>query len=174
MKKLYTLLLLILIFLLIACTKEDEMLIKPNSDSKIEDLVTVEYNATELNELLGFSGKMEDLAKKYQVECLREERNGYRVVFCGNEKVVILYFDSSMDSIGGQIFSTKKTLSEYEKLQGGTLSDVRNLDPYGSYPFLYAGRNDLPLVSFHCTNDGYYVSITYENEKVKDVKAELL
>ena len=150
------------------------MLIKPDLDSKVEDSVTIEYSTTELNELISFSGKMEDLTKKYQVECIREERNGYRVVFCGKEQVAILYFSSSKCSIGGHIFSTKHALLEYEELQGKTLSDVRNLDPDGSYPFLYSGKNDLPLISFHCTNDGYYVSITYENDMVKNVKAMLL
>ena len=133
--------------------KRNEISITPN-DQKIIEAVSKTYNESELTAILNFAGTLNDLNDEYPAECIRENNEFFRVSYLGNGEVVV--YDEEGNKIVGNLYQLACAKADLDKIKiGDSLEKVMSIDPNGSYPFLYTGRNDLPKESIHCTTDGF-------------------
>lgn len=147
-----------------------------STDKNVTDLSSEIYEESQLLEIEKFDGSIDELGAKYPIECIREIDDSYRVVYLGVDKVAVLWFDNSGKKIMGKVYSSKLSNNDFNDLKEGmSVQDVQNVDPNGEYLFLYTGRNDTPRVSYHCTKDGYLISIEYdESNTITSIQKELL
>ena len=132
-------------------------------DKNIFDLTSKIYDETELLELTKFNGSLNELDKKYPIECLRKDDGIYRASYLGEDRIAILLFDSSGNRICSNIYNTQLLECAFDSLEKGkSLDEVMAIDPEGNYLFLYTGRNDTPKKSQHYTKDGYLITIEYD------------
>ena len=134
-------------------------------DKTIIELAATTYDDYQLNEIVTFSGSMDDLNCYYPIECLRKVNNVYRACYLGDGLVAVIVFDNAGNKIIGEIH--KMLLSEealYSLEQCKTLRQIQQIDPNGDYSFLYTGRNDTPRVSSHYSTNGIMLTIEYDNE----------
>ena len=133
----------------------------------IKDIIKHVYTDEELEAILQFKGPLSELNSKYPVECLRETETMKYAIYCSNNDIVFVYFDLSGNQKGrSSRFSMQHYSDEFQNLQvGDTIDDVLKLDPDGSYLFLYTGVQ-LPHGSTHCTKDGYFVFIEYDEHNI--------
>lgn len=155
-----------LLLSLAGCTKEPtemDISFSPSSQT-IWDLSTKVYTDAELESIASFLGTYDKLDEAFPVECVRQSANPTgRVAYLGNQKVVVIPFVNDGTLLSGHIFTMESELETFLTLRiGDNLTSVRAVDPQGNYPFLYTGV-DAPKISTHCTTDGYYISITYDD-----------
>lgn len=160
---------IVLLFLCCSCDKggsNKKTEISP-PDKSLVALASTTYEEAQLLEIASFSGTMDELNKKYPIECLREDKGMYRVSYLGNGSIAVLLFDNSGNRLWGKRYPTLLLKSDFDTLEkGDALKEVREIDPDGEYLFLYTGRNDAPRVSSHCTKDGYLITIEYDASNV--------
>ena len=160
------LLLLTLLFSLVGCVKEPKKMDISFSPAHqtIWELSTKEYTDSELESIASFRGTYDKLDEAFPVACVRQSANQMgRVAYLGKQKVVVIPFENDGTLLLGHIFTTESELETFLTLRmGDNLTSVRAMDPQGNYPFLYTGT-DNPKISTHCTTDGYYISITYDD-----------
>ena len=178
-KILIPVLLLCVSFVICACSQKNDYLsqlvLSPN-DKSINELVSTVYSDADVSVIAGFRGDIETLSANYPIECIRQVEQGYRVAYLGEGSVVLLTFDSSGDNVISRLLCGLQAHDTFEELQAGqSLDHVRDIDPNGSYLFLYTGRNDTPSNSFHCTHDGYLVTIEYDsNNQFESIRKSLI
>ncbi len=135
-----------------------------SSDKTLIDLALTTYDESQLLEIIEFDGTINELNVQYPVECIRDVGDLYRVSYLGCDCVAIILFNNSGNKILGKLYSAQRSKSDFSDLQKGqSLEKVREIDPNGEYLFLYSGRNDAPRVSSHYTNDGYFITIEYDD-----------
>ena len=149
-----------------------------NENINIFEVAKNRYSDDELQAIVDFSGTLKELDKLYPIECIRKYGDdGYRVVYLGREKAVILLCDGSANILyGSRVVLLNQESSVFTSLtENNSLHEVMQIDPYGDYLFLYTGRNDLPRESYHYTKDGYIVCLEYdlENQIRKIIKTLL-
>lgn len=134
------------------------------------------YDDWELQKVVEFEGNIDQLNDKYPIECIRKNNPGYRVSYPGNDKVAVILYDNSGKKISGVIYNTERSKSDFGALiKGESLDEVLKTDPDGEYLFLYTGKNDTPKASSHYTNDGYLISIEYDDfNTVISISEELI
>lgn len=148
--------------------------VSPDGKSLI-DLSDRVYEHNELVEIKDFDGTMNDFNKKYPFQCLRKKESFYRASYLCKMEVAVIIFDSYGNKQYGCIQQNDKSKEAFDKLLGSTLEEVGNFDPTGDYAFLYTGKSDDPRCSYHCTAEGYFVMIEYDDlSKVKNIGFELL
>ena len=136
--------------------------ISPPGKSLI-DLASRVYDEDQLLRLAKFDGSLNELNAEYPIECLRENKDTYRVSYLGNESIAVILFDASGNKLWGNIYSTQLSKADFEGLTKGQLiEEVKIIDPHGEYLFLFSGRNDTPKASTHYTKDGYLITIEYD------------
>lgn len=164
--------------LLCSCAKgEGDLKIRLSpSNETITNLVSVKYNENQLLSIIQFDGSMDDLNNEYPIECLRKSGNTYCASYLGKFSVAVIVFDEKGNKIFGDIYSALNPKSDFETIFiGDSLENVQKIDPKGDYAFLYTGRNDFPRQSIHFTNDGYRITITYdESDTVSNINSELV
>ena len=130
----------------------------------ITDLATTRYTDQALEAIVAFRGSFDALCAQYPAECVRQiDMDTARVCYLGNQKVVVIPFSTDGTLMLGHVFALESELETFLTLRiGDNLTSVRAIDPQGNYPFLYTGT-DSPKISTHCTTDGYYISITYDD-----------
>ena len=145
-------------------------------DKNINDLVSQIYDESQILELLNFDGSIDELNNNYPIECLRKEKGIYRAAYLGNECVVILLFDKDGNSLSAKKHRTQLIKNDFSSLKiGDSLEEVRLIDSDGEYLFLYTGRNDVPKVSYHYTQDGILITIEYnESNTIISINEELI
>ena len=160
-------LLFTVLLLLCSCAKNGGFDVKPSPENKtLPGLAATVYTDEQLADIARFEGTLNELNKKFPVECLRELEDGYRASYLGKNSVAVIYFDEKGNKLSGSKFKTLKLKSDFDALtEGQAIDDVQKLAPDGNYLFLYSGRNDLPKISSHYTADGYLISIEYEYDK---------
>lgn len=167
-----------MLILLTGCArpKRDLKIAVSPSDKSLIDLASGTYDETQLLELVGLQGSMDEIHAKYPMECVRKISDTYRAAYLGDGSIAVLLFDASGDRLTGKIYSTRLLKSDFDNVkQGIQLEEVRAIDPDGEYLFLYTGRNDVPKVSSHYTKDGYLITIEYdESNAVVSVEQELV
>ena len=163
--------------LLCSCKNDNNRLnIRVSSEEKnLIDLAEKIYEQQELTEIRDFDGTINDFNKKYPFQCLRKKENYYRASYLGEREVAVIIFDLYGNKQHGYIQQNDKSKTDFDKLLGSYLGEVRELDPTGDYAFLFMGRDDVPRCSYHCTAEGYSITIEYDNlGKVKGINYELL
>lgn len=167
-----------MLILLTGCArpKRDLTIAVSPSDKSLIDLASGTYDETQLLELVGLQGSMDEIHAKYPMECVRKISDTYRAAYLGDGSIAVLLFDASGDRLTGKIYSTRLLKTDFDNVkQGIQLEEVRAIDPDGEYLFLYTGRNDVPKVSSHYTKDGYLITIEYdESNAVVSVEQELV
>ena len=131
----------------------------------ISDLCSNIYSDTALKNIAHFSGTITELNSQYPIECIRCIGSTARVSYCGESKVVCLTYNELGELMQtGCIYILDQPKSAFSVVKPGqTIDDVKKIDPNGNFSFLYTGRNDIPKVSSHCTIDGYFIEITYDD-----------
>jgi len=177
-KQRFTLLSIIVLFLLCSCAKGGSDLkieISP-SDKSLIDLASKIYDEPQLLELAKFNGSIGELNAQYPIECLRKDNGTYRAAYLGNGSIAVLLFDNYGNRYWGNIYHTNLLKSDFEGLaKGQLLEEVRKIDPNGEFLFLYTGRNDTPKVSSHYTKDGYLITIEYDaSNNIISINEELI
>lgn len=174
----YLFVIVMLFILLCSCTKgEIDLKVKISlPDKNLIDLVSITYSDQELLDIVQFNGTIKDFNEKYPVECVRKIHDIYRIAYLGKSNIVIIAFDNYGKKIFGNIYQISQEKSDFSNLViGQSLDDVKKIDPNGEYLFLYTGRNDTPRVSSHYTNDGYLITIEYDNlNMILSINEELI
>ena len=151
--------------------------IEPSSpDSSLMDMATKTYTKAELSEIGQYQGTIKALDEKYPMECIRKIGDTYRVSYLGEESVAVLLFDRNGNRLFGDVYTTRLLKSDFSGLSvGGSLAEVKAIDPNGAYPFLHTGRNDVPKESSHYTKDGYVITVKYDDSHtIIHIREELL
>lgn len=156
----------LLLLILFCCVKgEDNMQFDISSPNKrLVDLSSVIYDEQQILEIVNFNGSINEINTKYPIECLREDNGRYRASYLGDGCIAVIFFDNSGNKLLGNIYSPQLLKADFDGLKKGQLiEEVKRMDPRGKYLFLYTGRNDIPKTSSHCTQDGYFITIEYDD-----------
>ena len=145
-------------------------------EQNIMDGCEQRYNEEQLDEIVQFGGRLDELLENYPMACVRRIDSGYRTAYLGEASVAVLIFDDCGVCLFASVHKTSKMRSDFESIAPGQfVDDVRNFDPDGQFLFLYTGRNDSPKESAHYTKDGYMVIIRYNaSHIVENVTFELI
>lgn len=141
----------------------------------IAELSTKKYLDDELNSIANFEGTVEDLNRIYPVECFREFKDGYRIVYCGESKICYLTFDINGVKVFGRVYDCLKTKDDFiDIILGQSVDSVIAIDPKGDYVFLYT-ESEGSRISTHFTKDGYMIMIHYDDSLlVEKIDCELI
>lgn len=132
----------------------------------------------EIYNLMASSRDINDVNKKYAITCLRQDDDGYHVIYVGNNQVLTLYFDKDANWIERSklesIRYTVLTRAYFDKLGvGDPIAKVQYADPTCYLPFLL-DREGHELVSDHYSQDGYHTRITYDDDlKIKSIDYDI-
>lgn len=168
---------IIMFLVLCSCMKGEKMSFTvSDSNENIINLVTTIYSNDQLDEIKNNNNDIKQLALKYPIQCLRKKDSYYQVIYRGDEKILISVFNIDGNKILSQIYNTSEVSSTFDVLSVGyNIDEVQKVDPLGDYTFLYTGRNDVPHISYHYTNDGYIIQITYNDENIiTDIDKKLI
>lgn len=146
------------------------------SDKSVFERSSKRYSETELSEIVESSKSLTELNERYPVVCLRDSNGYFRVTYPGKNQVAVLLFDADGNPVLAGIHTTSVKKSDFESLTvGNTLANVRLMDPDGDFSFLYTGRTDIPRTSTHYTQDGWLVTVTYDDsDHIVEITSELL
>ncbi len=158
---------------LCGCQQEEKVKNFPVALSKTDrsalELCEVYYTDEELDAIYDCAaeeGTASHLNDSYEIDCLRRDEEGCHVIYTGQKKVLVLYFDQQ----GKWIEQEKKaclikmlgTAADLKKVKvGSDISVVQKADKNAFYPFLE--NADLPRVSRHYSEDGYVTVIAYDD-----------
>lgn len=179
-RKIYVITFIIATLMILACScGQKGYSLKENlspTDKSIIELSARKYTTQELSDIIQFGGSVSELNKKYPVECLRSDGEIYRVSYLGFSEVAVIVFDEAENKILSNIYVTENKKSDFAELkEGQQLDAVKAIAPNGDYTFLYSGRNDVEHSSVHYTDDGYIVTVGYDNSnKIISVKYDLI
>ncbi|MCR4651872.1 MAG: hypothetical protein K5662_08990 [Lachnospiraceae bacterium] len=142
-------------------------------------IVTKRYTDEQLKTIVGFSGNLSELNDIYPIECIRvsdgEVEGKYKVTYIGEQCYAFLWFDENQEVFNRELYNKSPELRVFEHL-GTDLSfdDIKKIDPNGNYVLFCLGVSDFKT-SYHCTEDGYLVTINYDdNYKIVDIQKELI
>ena len=140
-------------------------------DRSYYELCKTRYKDTDLEQIYNLmvdKNNMEKLNKKYPVECLRKDDDGYHIIYAGSKKILILRFDAQANFVEApklnSIYYVTKTRGYFDELQvGDPITKVQTIDPTCYFEFLLEGST-APKESDHYTEDGYHTHIAYDND----------
>lgn len=179
-KKIHAITFIIVSLMILACScGQKDYSFKENLspiDKSIIDLSTKAYNAQELSDIIQFNGLVSELNQKYPIECLRSDGEFYRVVYLGACEAAVIVFDEAGNKVLSNIYSAENHKSDFAELkEGQPLDFVKTIAPNGDYTFLHSGRNDVERNSVHYTDDGYIVTVGYDNSnKIISINYDLI
>jgi len=156
------LLFVVIVVLLTGCNVSELQV--SDEDKSINDLLTTIYSNTQLEEMDRLDLPLEEMHKKYPIQCLRKKDYGYRASYRSENDVLVIYFDLD----GKETFSkkqpfSKRTNSEFLELEmGKDVYDVMEFDENGDYLFLRTGDTSTKI-STHFTIDGYLFELTFDD-----------
>ena len=141
----------------------------------IAELSTKKYLDDELNSIANFEGTVEDLNRIYPVECFREFKDGYRIVYCGENKICYLTVDINGVKRFGRVYALSKAKVDFNDVYlGQSVDSVIAIDPKGDFIFLYT-ESVGSRISTHFTIDGYMIKIHYDDSLlVEKIDCELI
>ena len=187
MKKTIVLLLVAVIALsacLCGCSKNAKGFPVPVSDSKRSalELCKTPRKDSDLEKIYNYVKEghtTEELNKKYAIECLRQVDDGYVVEYTGNDKLLVLNFDSDAKWVEKDkllcMYRMSSTRGTFDKLKvGDSVTAVQKADPTAFFPFLVSDYSDI-LETRHYTEDGYLTKITYDaDRKISAITNEIM
>lgn len=145
----------------VALSVTDRSALELNPDDK-------EYKDVELAAIYAYAKEnpsVTDLNDEYPICCLRKDDGGYHVVYEGQKRVLVLWYDEEGNWIESEkLTSIARMVTSRGKLDavkiGDSIKKVQSADPYRYYPFLTDAS--APLYSDHYCEDGYHVHLTFE------------
>ena len=179
MKKIKTTIILILcavIAISICLTGCDEK--EPNFPVSLSDTTrsAIELNTDKLkdSDLESIYQEMLDgmtvkqLNDAHEIRCLRKTDDGYRVIYTGNTRALVLRFDSDANWIKTDrlrtLYRIAPTRGKFDVLKAGdNVAKVQTADPTCYFPFLVDSSSD-DLETNHYTEDGYHTCIKYDSD----------
>lgn len=174
----YISVIIVLLLLLNACNNKIDSfnILSSSEDINMMEMIDKIYTDDQLNDIVNFSGTLDELNAQYAIECIREIEDSYRIAYLGKSKIGIITFNSEGVKVFGRVYCMSPAKEAFDDIAvGQSLDDVRAIDPDGEYIFLYTGRNDTPKVSTHFTDDGYMIKITYNDLNiVANISCELV
>lgn len=164
--------------ILSSCFKENKKMkidISPINYTVFEN-TTQKYSERDLVQIINIYDSIESLNRVFPIECIRKIDTGYRICYLGESSVAVLFFDSNQSKTFGKIYCLDGARQDLERLKiGSSVSKVQEIFPNGDFPFLYSGRNDVQKESVHCTKDGTFILIEYDDYNcISSIKSELL
>lgn len=135
-----------------------------------------EYSEENLDIINSLDVDINELNKQYPIERIRQNENNFQVIYRSSQSVLILNYSLNGKKNYSNKYTTTKLKDDFNKITiGNTIDFVQKFDKDGSFPFMYIGRNDLPLISYHYTMDGYLIELTYDDDfRVMDIATNLL
>ncbi len=137
-------------------------------EKKANELITKRYSDSELLEITRAKMNMMEFAKTYPMECIRRDNQnlGYRVTYFGKNGIAKIDFNS--DGIKywcHGVVKEPKERREFDNVRPGLwdYEDVMALDPFGDFTVFYTSYIPKRLFSYHCTSDGYLITIEYDS-----------
>ena len=134
------------------------------------------YTDAQLPEIADLDGTADELFPLYPPSHIRRIKNDvnkdnttdvFGVFYLGETKALKLIIDNLGNRIWQCSYNTIESKKTFDSLSlGQTLTDVKNLDPNGDYPFQYMGRTDIPMFSNHYTRDGFIIQIIYDDNYI--------
>lgn len=122
---------------------------------------------------------VKQLNDSYEIRCLRKDNDGYRVIYTGNTRALVLRFDSEGNWIKTDrlrsLYRIAPTRGKFDVLKvGDNVSKVQTADPTCYFPFLVDSSSD-DLETNHYTEDGYHTRITYDSDfNILSIDSELM
>lgn len=185
---------IVLLFLTAGCNnknKVEEMnyeernmndLIALISDENVNDIITMEYSNKKLNEIESSDLDLENLDKKYKIECIRKDTyypfSTYKVVYKSKNKFLIICFDDKGEKLYAFAPRMSNEKQKFDSIEIGKdnrnkvyLNDS-NLSLIPELDFVISHNSNL---SAHYTKDGYLITFEYdENGIVIDKKESMI
>ena len=194
MKKVFSKSVFLLLALCIACSaflcacgdktvpQNFPVAISPADRSALELCSTSRTNA-DLDKIYSFvndsGNSINDLNKKYEIQCLRQDEDEYRIEYIGGNHILILRFDKDAKYIKDEklnsLYRVTDTRGKFDKLKvGDPVSAVQTVDPTCFFPFL-VDSSSTDLTTDHYTEDGYHTRITYDGDfNIASINYELM
>ena len=145
------------------CSEDENGIKVSDSGYKIHDLVSRIYTESELSEMTAYKGTIFEFDENYPIECIRKNYEHYTVSYLGENKVLIATFDSNGDFVYSWKYNICGLKSDFDAASAGwTIEQIIEIDPNGTYLFLYTGNHQAPFFSTHCTEDGYMIKVEYD------------
>ncbi|MBQ3265001.1 MAG: hypothetical protein IJH07_04405 [Ruminococcus sp.] len=122
---------------------------------------------------------VKQLNESQEIRCLRKSDDGYRVIYTGNTRALVLRFDNDGSWIRTDrlqtLYRIAPTRGKFDALAvGDPVSKVQTADPTCYFPFL-ADKTSTDLESNHYTGDGYHTRILYDADfNIISVTSELM
>ena len=153
----------------------------PSAQQNVEQ---IRYSDEELDqiyhEIYDNKKTMSDLEKQYAVRYIdafqvydKDGKELKDVVLLGETKFLCFRFNPDGSVLYAWIESLSPNSAEFEQFSiGDPFKKVREFDPDGDYPFLFAGSSKFPKISYHYTADAFLIMIHYKTDTDGEYKIE--
>jgi len=139
----------------------------------IHNLTTTTYSNDGLEEIKNFEGTYYELGAKHSGGVTKTVGGSLRVSFLSEDRVAVLMFDSQGKKLSGSVYTTTCALSDLSELQvGDSMEKVKQIHPGAYFPIITTGKDRVR--SEHYTNDGFLVTVFYENDLIAEITTQLL
>lgn len=122
---------------------------------------------------------VKQLNDAHEIRCLRKVDDGYRVIYTGNTRALVLRFDNDGNWIKTDrlrtIYRIAPTRGKFDVLKAGdSVTKVQTADPTCFFPFL-VDPSSSDLETNHYTEDGYHTRVKYDADfNIVSVESELM
>ena len=151
-------------------------------EKSVFELSTTMYNEATLTEIYNTaveSDGVEALDKKFPLECLRKDEDGYRVMYVSSNEILVLEYDADAKLIKKDKKEALRRLIksvamlDYLKI-GDSVHVVQAVDQRCFIPFM-AGVEGASLMSDHYSEDGYHTRIEYDDQhRIKSIDTTVI
>lgn len=139
----------------------------------IHSLTTTTYSNDGLEEIKNFEGTYYELGAKFPGGITKTVGDCLRVSFLSEDRVAVLLFDSQGNKLSGSVYTTTCALSQLSELKvGDSMDKVKQVHPDAYFPIITTGKDRIR--SEHYTDDGFLVTIYYENDLITEITTQLL
>ena len=114
---------------------------------------------------------MDDLENICDVQYVEKDSPEKLAVVTGDSQVLVIHYDEYGNMQSQKMCAISPSSEEFEALSAeDSVNSVMNIDPQADYGFLFTGRNDAPKLSYHITEDGYCIEVSYDsNNNITDI-----
>ncbi len=151
------------------------------SEENLSDIITIEYSNRELSQIRSADLNLEEMDKKYRIECIRFDdsrpNSYYKVIYKSKNKFLILYFDVKGEKLYDyfSVMSKEKKKFDFVEIYKTKKNSILLLD-FGKAEWApmhtsFKGSR----FSRHHTKDGYIIIFEYNKDGfVIDKKVDIL
>ena len=119
---------------------------------------------------------LSDLEKKCDVQFLDGDSPEKTAVVTGETQALVIHYDEDGKLQFQKTYSLIPSSKDFDGLsENESINSVMAIDPTGDYGVLYTGRNDTPRLSYHFTQDGYCIEVSYDsNNNITGIEKTML